>query len=100
MHDASSIVGVIQGSQIEQLTTEYIESNGERIFVSIKVSKYRGSEDATSGFTFPNFAGRIISNEDCKIMKFRNIGCVSNLSTVDNQLVVSESLRQWKRFHG
>jgi hypothetical protein len=94
MHNASSIVGVIQGTQIEKLAIEFVESNGERIFISIKVSKYRGSEGAASEFAFPNFAGRIIPNEDCKIMKFRNIGCVSNLSTVDNQLVVSESLRQ------
>jgi hypothetical protein len=94
MHNASSIVGVIQGTQIEKLAIEYVESNGERIFVSIKVSKYRGSEGAASEFAFPDFAGHIITDRDCKIMKFRNIGCVSNLSTVDNQLVVSESLRQ------
>jgi hypothetical protein len=52
--------------------------------------RFTTPRNAASEFAFPDFAGRSIPDEDCKIMKFHSIGCVSVLSTVDNQLVVLE----------
>jgi hypothetical protein len=85
-----SVIGLICGTQVENLAIKYIDTHGERNFVSIKVSISRDSQDTDSGFVFSDFAGRILPDNDCKIVVFRNIGHYRVLSTDGNEVVIYE----------
>lgn len=90
MHNAASVVGRIDGSSITELAVKYILVEAKRVMVSIKVRVARQFKNILEEFAFPDFVGKILADDQCEQVVFRNVGHVRLLTTTQNNLVVYE----------